>query len=275
MFRRRRIPSGVAACRTKVVPMSAVHAFIPGLRSSGESLSASVDVERYQDGLFIYKQDSVVQEVCFDVVAGEDCHSVMCSPWDLEELAVGGLFTRGVIDSSDQVASVQVDAQAKRIRVELAHDAKRREPRRPSESFCMDPEEVLSGIGRLESDSVLFHRTGGVHSAALLDGARVLCRFEDVGRHNALDKLAGWCLMNDVDTSDKVLVFSGRIPYEIISKVARLGCPVIISPGAPTSLSVDFARECGIALVGFAKNNRFNVYAASERIAKQDFAAAL
>lgn len=115
-------------------------------------------------------------------------------------------------------------------------------------------------MNELETSSTLFHRTGGVHNAQLAHDGKVIASFSDLGRHNAVDKIAGWCFLNNTDTSDKVLVFSGRMPSEIISKVVTLGCPIIISRGAPTDLSLELAAQHGITVIGFTRADRFNVY---------------
>ena len=131
----------------------------------------------------------------------------------------------------------------------------------------IDPDDISSRIALLEQESDLFHLTGGVHSAALSCADGMVARFEDVGRHNALDKLVGWCVMGGVRVDDKMLLFSGRVPQEIMLKAIRLGVPVVVSPGAPTSLSVDLAEEYGVTLIGFAKRGHFNVYSHPERVA--------
>ncbi len=255
--------------------MGEIYAFIPQAGRSNVDCCVQVNAVRHQGGVEIHRLDSIAQEVCVRVfVDGFEQRPQMCSPWDLEELVVGSLFIGGTIDCADDVTSIRVEHDTLEVHVELSDACRARRAagvsaavrRVVSHAFSLCPDEVVRAISKLENDSALFHCTGGVHCAALLDGDDFACWFEDIGRHNALDKLAGWCVMHDVDVSNKPLVFSGRIPYEIISKVARLGCPMIISPGAPTSLSVDVACECGITLVGFAKHGRFNVYSGFDRV---------
>lgn len=256
--------------------MGEVFSFVPNDGRSNVNCCAQVSMVRHQGGLEIHKLDSIAQEVRVRVfVDGIERRPLMCSPWDLQELVVGSLFIEGVIECSDDLDDVQVDYGTLTAYVALSDVCRVRHTGEGAarfalasrrHGFSLKPDEVLSAIGKLEDGSALFHRTGGVHCAALLDKDDFACWFEDIGRHNALDKLAGWCILHNVDVSDKPLVFSGRIPYEIISKVARLGCPMIISPGAPTSLSVEIAQECGIALVGFAKHGRFNVYASFDSV---------
>lgn len=231
---------------------------------------------RHQDGMTVIRLDSIAQEVEVRVfIDGREGHPLMCSPWDIEELVVGNIFMHGQIDSVDDIASIVVDPDTLEAHVSLSESRCLRgnegvsvlQAGRGANRFSLSADEVVRAMEKLEGDSALFHRTGGVHCAALLGGGgNFICWFEDIGRHNAIDKLAGWCLLNSVDPKDKPLVFSGRVPCEIISKVARLGCPVIISPGAPTSMSVEIARESDIALIGFAKKGRFNVYSAESRI---------
>lgn len=251
---------------------------------------------------FATRDDAVIQEVELDVVVnGVRRHRMTCSPWDVRELVVGNLFLSGVIERREQLIGVEVNTASGFVSVETAkkghagtaREHVRVEPVRdggvvlsglfgdgrpdgaaPScrlfapvtSRLKVSADQVNERIALLEDRSLLFHRTGGVHSAVLADDCGVVAWFEDIGRHSALDKLAGWCFLYDLDVSDKVLLFSGRVPREIIVKVIRLGCPVVVSPGAPTSLSVQLARRWGVTLVGFAKKGTFNVYAHEERV---------
>lgn len=239
---------------------------------------------RFEEEVGTYQIDSVIEEVVFTVLVDGAVHRDMtCSPWHIEELVLGSLFTSGKIERIENVASIEVDEEAGevRVRTEAVRGARPETagavvdrvlcPQAQRSAASIEPmltaEEVSTRIGFLEGNSQLFHRTGGVHSAVLVDGeGELVAWFEDIGRHNALDKLAGWCLMNHVDASDKILLFSGRVPREIIARAIRIGVPVVISPGAPTNLSIQLACEHGITLIGFAKNGKFNVYTHATRI---------
>ena len=238
---------------------------------------------RFEEEVGVLQIDTVIEEAAYTIfVNDEPVREMTCSPWHIPELTVGSLFTSGVIDNTEQVTALDIDEEAGVIRVAVDSPPPSRRwaqleggqtliagtaTPQPNISPMITPKAVSSNIEFLEGNSHLFHRTGGVHSAAIVDGqSNLLAWFEDIGRHNALDKLAGWCLMNHVDASDKVLLFSGRIPREIIARAIRIGFPVIISPGAPTNLSIDLACKHGVTLIGFAKNGRFNVYTHTARI---------
>ncbi|MGV9324018.1 formate dehydrogenase accessory sulfurtransferase FdhD [Streptosporangium sandarakinum] len=140
----------------------------------------------------------------------------------------------------------------------------------PADAGVQVAPKVLYGLpDRLRAAQSVFGKTGGLHAAGLFTAAGDLVAVrEDVGRHNAVDKLVGWALMTErLPLRDSVLLVSGRSSYEIAQKALSAGIPVVCSVSAPSSLAVDLAREFGMTLVGFLRDERFNVYSAPERIA--------
>jgi len=128
------------------------------------------------------------------------------------------------------------------------------------------PAQVLSLSKGFQGASELYRTTHGVHSAALCDRQKILVFAEDIGRHNAVDKVLGRCLLDGIPVSDRILITSGRISSEILFKTAGSGIPVLVSKSAPTDLGVDLARELGITLIGLVRGGGMNVYAGEERI---------
>ena len=127
-------------------------------------------------------------------------------------------------------------------------------------------EKLLEYSRWLNEKSSLFLDTGGAHSCALFDGSGVLLFHEDVGRHNALDKIIGEAYFSEIPLEDKILVTSGRISSEMIIKAIKNRIPIIVSRSAPTDLSVSMASQFNVTLVGFARGHRMNVYHGHERI---------
>jgi FdhD protein len=131
------------------------------------------------------------------------------------------------------------------------------------------PEVIYTLPDQLRRAQRLFEATGGLHAAALFDAAGDLVTLrEDVGRHNAIDKLVGWALLQDrLPLTDHIVMVSGRSSFEILQKCVAAGAPIVCAVSAPSSLAVDVARRFGVTLVGFLRGRRFNIYAGEERIA--------
>ncbi len=219
-------------------------------------------------------------------VNGEVWISFMCTPADLEALAVGFLFNEGIIQKMADVAAVSTCENGSNVDVWLNFDVHKPAQWRRTSGCAggvtseqakavkiiapaedkFDPELVLNAMAQLLEVQELYREARGVHCSALSDGQRIIYRAEDIGRHNTLDKLAGMMLMKPAGVEHRIIVTTGRISSEMLQKSARLGAQVVISRTSPTSLSVEMAKEIGITLVGYARRNQFLVYAHPERL---------
>jgi FdhD protein len=250
-------------------------------------------------------EDDVVREEPLEIqLGGAPLAVVMRTPGDDEELALGLLLNEGIITTPDEVVSIRhcsvataPEAEGNVLRVRLRRGVKvdLRALRRnlyasSSCGFCGKAtiENALRVAPPLDDDSRfapgffyplpdrlrdaqgVFDRTGGLHAAGLFDGAGdlVVVR-EDIGRHNAVDKVVGWAARNRAKPlAGHVLAVSGRISYEIAQKALAARIPVVAAVSAPSSLAVQLAEKGGMTLVGFLRGNRLNVYGARERIAE-------
>ena len=241
------------------------------------------------------------------LLAGQTTRTVavtMRTPGTDFELAAGFLYGEGIVGSPDDIKKISycvdadLDAEQRYNIVNVELRGGREYDLRPLErhfyttSACgvcgkasleqlelrgcpvmtAGPEvsaEVLTTLPeKLREAQGLFDATGGLHAAALFDeeGELIALR-EDVGRHNATDKLVGWALLEGrLPLTDHIVMVSGRSSFEILQKSLAAGAPVVCAISAPSSLAVDVARQFGMTLVGFLRGNRFNVYAGSERI---------
>jgi FdhD protein len=229
----------------------------------------------------------------------------MRTPGHDADLALGFLFAEGLIASpADVLASIAdtTNARGETLATQRVHLA--RPPRddlqrvsrglltssacglcgrvsldglplRRAERRTVEPAFACETIARLPDalrrEQAVFFATGGSHGAALCDasGTLLLAR-EDVGRHNAVDKLVGAALQQDLPFADKLLVLSGRASFELVQKAAAAGLPLVVAVGAPSSLAVTLAHAAGITLIGFTRDGRFNVYAHADRLALAD-----
>lgn len=224
-------------------------------------------------------------------VNGKDLATVMCSPLEQEVLATGFLFNEGVIASQDEIALVQANTTRTVVDVFL-NRSDFAPPRRliltsgcgggitlehltesypPLETeFTTTPKTIFALAAELRGAAPLYQQVRGVHVAALADVDRILLSAEDVGRHNAVDKVAGKALLNHIPTQDRLLLTSGRISSEMLSKARRMGTPVVISRTSPTSITLRLAEAWGICVVGYARGGTLRVYTHPERLGLAD-----
>ncbi|MDD3853403.1 MAG: formate dehydrogenase accessory sulfurtransferase FdhD [Syntrophomonadaceae bacterium] len=226
----------------------------------------------------------VVEKSLRIILNGHELVTLACSPEATEQLAVGYLLSEGLLNSREDIKSMQADdplavsietfsqttfpAGARKINTCMGKGGTGLPEPLPVDTEIpkLDPWHLLKLIHELDATSFTFQRTGGVHSAALGDSDTMLVRYEDIGRHNAVDKTLGHAVLEGIKLQDKVLLLSGRIASEILIKAARNRIPVIVSRSAPTLLAVELAEKLGLTVVGFARGQRFNVYAHGERI---------
>lgn len=132
--------------------------------------------------------------------------------------------------------------------------------------ITVTPEKCRDLIKKMQENSLHFHQTGGVHNAALCTKDGINVSKTDIGRHSVLDKLFGYCLINQIPLRDKIIAFSGRISSEVLLKASKMGIGIMLSKSTPTNLALDLANELGITTVGFVRGNGFNVYTHQDRI---------
>jgi FdhD protein len=260
-------------------------------------------VSEWDDGKLRRKDDFLAAEEPLEIRVGENPLSVtMRTPGNDLELAAGFLFTEGLVQRREQIVAISNSApedapnRGNVVQVELSADAapdfgkmqrhffaasscgicgkasidsvRSRLLQPPNPDFRLDPELLVRLPGALRSSQNVFERTGGLHAAALFDSrGTLLVLREDIGRHNAVDKVIGWALREGrVPLRESVMLVSGRGGFEIVQKAIVGGVPVVASVSAPSSLAVRLARELRLTLVGFLRGRRFVVYAAEERI---------
>lgn len=245
------------------------------------------DILKVKDTEVNHVEDLIILEYPFTIfIDDEEIITLLCTPKSLKELALGFLFSESFIESLDVVERVQIDKDKGRAYVDLKVRKtfnEKLQGKRTITSGCgkgttfynvidsfkskkikdgisIDKNKIIELVREFNQKSELFLATGGVHSCALCSMNDILYFEEDIGRHNALDKILGKALLDNLDLSDKMVVTSGRISSEMLIKVAKRGIPAIISRSAPTSLAIDMARELNIVLIGFVRGQKMNIY---------------
>jgi FdhD protein len=262
-----------------------------------KTITAAWNIQRYADGQLFEQLDEVAAEYPLTIrVDREEFATIVCTPSDLEDMVVGFLASEGMIRTMADIQSITLDAARGFAEVSLSfkqsagkdwynkrligsccgksrqfyfHNDARTAKTIPSRS-TITANQCLQLMRQLQQASADFHSTGGIHNAALCtadekEAAAVLVR-SDIGRHNALDKIYGHCIRHRIPQQGKAIAFSGRISSEVLLKVAKIGTGILLSKSAPTELALELANDLGITVIGFIRNDSFNVYTHQERL---------
>jgi FdhD protein len=260
-------------------------------------------VAEWNEGKLERKSDCLAAEEPLEIRIGTSPITVtMRTPGNDPELAAGFLLTEGLVRQREEIIKLEINEEGHRtnrgnvVRVELRPSCAARVEKMgrnfaatsscgicgkasidlvrsrtlhpPNPEFRVNPEVLIALPDALRSSQAVFERTGGLHAAALVDACgKALVVREDIGRHNAVDKVIGWALLEDrIPLADYLLFVSGRGGFEIVQKAIMAGVPVVASVSAPSSLAVRLARELRLTLVGFLRGRRFLIYAGEERL---------
>ncbi|WP_254610044.1 MULTISPECIES: formate dehydrogenase accessory sulfurtransferase FdhD [unclassified Bacillus (in: firmicutes)] len=250
---------------------------------------------RYQGGVFSEQKDEIVTEYPVTIkLNGEEYVTVVCTPNYIEDMVIGFLISEGIIASYEGIDELWIQKDKGVVHVKTSQINPLYQTlynKRYVTSCCgksrqgfvfvndaakaktlhdihvtVTPKECFNLMNTLQQSSTTFQQTGGVHNTALCDRNNVLISRMDIGRHNALDKIYGYCLRNHIPIKGKIIVFSGRVSSEILLKVSKIGCEIVLSKSAPTKLALQLAHDLGITVVGFIRNDSCNIYTHPERI---------
>ncbi len=235
---------------------------------------------------------AVARELPLTIILNDlELVTLLCSPNDLRYLAAGFLYSEGLINSREEIKRITVDEVRGVVRLDTADGRDIDKDvlfKRVISSGCgrgasfysiadaavrkiesrleISVDQIFALVDKFQHGSRLYQETGGVHSAALCDRENLLVFMEDIGRHNAVDKLFGKCLLEGIVTDERIIVTSGRVSSEILHKIARRAIPVVISISAPTNLGVKTADTLGITLVASVRGKKMDVYTSKSRV---------
>ncbi len=208
------------------------------------------------------------------------------------ELALGFLLSEGFLTNKEDLVSIDMDDEAGTADVKVSGDLSLIEDlweKRTVTSGCgkgatfysvldslqsksvdsdlkLSPEQVYSLMAELNRMSDLYKVTRGVHNSALADPDKIIIFRDDIGRHNAVDKIRGAAFLEDIPLRDKILITTGRLSSEIVIKVTKMGVPIVVSRSAPTTLALDLAERVNLTLAGYVRGERMTVYTGKDRI---------
>lgn len=239
---------------------------------------------QYKDGIVNECEETVVKDETLELKINETITRSLSGITDsLKEFITGYMLAEGLIGSIEDIKSLKIDGN----KVEAEIDTKKIEENKEKAILCSDSsgglrrrighvdsvesdltvskDEIIKNMTKLTKNAKIWQATGGCHVAAIVSEDKFIVK-EDVSRHVAVDKAIGAGAYEGLDFSKSYIIYSGRMPADMVVKVARVGIPILISNASPANSGIRIAKEGNITLVGFVRSNRFNVYTSTDRI---------
>jgi len=253
--------------------------------SPPEGAVPGIEYSRFSSDEWHREKTTVPGEMEFTIyVDGGELVTLLCTPTGLTHLVLGFLYSEGIISSTKDIASMRVCEDDCLADVRLTVPGYEPPRRRILASGCgggvslraggdrvkssvtATPGQIISLMRQLNQRADLYRASGGVHTSALADTERIRAIAADIGRHNTLDKIMGYCLMAGLATGDGLLLTTGRISSEMLSKASRMQTPIVISRSSPTDRAIALAKDLGITLVGYVRGSQLSAYTHEERL---------
>ncbi|MCX7856396.1 MAG: formate dehydrogenase accessory sulfurtransferase FdhD [Deltaproteobacteria bacterium] len=250
-----------------------------------EKMVAHVPCVSYSEEGFTLGTASVPKEKEIKVkVNGTELVNVLCTPEKLDSLICGYLYLEGLILKLHDLKDIKWTKDGKEVDVSIPEDTPipketktipvglgggavfRREKEKIDSMFSISESELLNLIAKFNHYVESERDAKGIHTSALADPTDLLIIADDIGRHNTIDKIAGECLLQGVETKDKILLTTGRISSEMVFKAARLKVAILVTRRSPTEGAISYAKKIGITLVGRARKNSFSIFSYPEKI---------
>ena len=247
--------------------------------------TAEITQAKYSDGAWQTLPAELPQEQMMTLyINGLELVSLLCTPEKLNALVIGFLRSEGFITNLKEVQMARVCIDDSLFEVRLNKEVKMPE-RRTITSGCgggsafdttnlpklesnwsVTPVQITHAMKHLQVPSADGNIRRGLHVSALSDGEKLISRAEDIGRHNTLDKIWGECMLTNTPTADRLLLTTGRISSEMVTKAARMGTPIVASINSATQKAVQLGEAAGITVIGYVRGQQFSVYSHPERI---------
>jgi FdhD protein len=250
----------------------------------------NIEIKRYKGDNSEFLTDIVIVEEILNIyVNGKHFTSLMYTPGDDENFIVGFLFCHGIIKEKSDIKSIEfrgenivmviISVEADEnysgimaitsgcgggsIRLNLM---KKENISTVVSNYLVDHERIIQNMKSFNAASTLFKETGGVHGCALYSEEKLIIMKEDIGRHNAADKVIGEAVLMGINFDDKLLYTTGRVSSDIMLKAIHAGIPVLVSHSAPSNMAINLATAANITLVGFVRGDRMNIYSTHNRV---------
>jgi len=260
-------------------------------------ITKRVGIIKYSASGVIREGDTVIVEYPLTIYLNEtEWITLLCSGENQYYLAVGFMYSEGIIKNIDDIDRWDLNEEEGKVFLYVKESVVLRDKMKGKrtittgcgkgtvfydvlDSLTTKPstskteiraETIINKASEFQKNSELFVETGGVHACALYLNEDLVCFHEDIGRHNALDKIIGQVLSSKQGITEEWLLVSGRISSEIVLKASKLNIGVLVSRSAPTDLALEIAKKADMTIVGFARGNRFNLYTGSERVSFKD-----